>query len=119
MTTSSARARAWACTGGSGADDFVYDEAAERDDEDDKAASGASSAHGSSDSEEESGGEGEAHHVRQRLRHRRLVGTLCGAASTRDCLQMLHIYGALVSMWNLAVLPQDTNAACLQTMGTN
>ena len=76
MTTSSARARAWACTGGSGADDFVYDEAAERDDEDDKAASGASSAHGSSDSEEESGGEGEAHHVRQRLRHCRLVGTL-------------------------------------------
>lgn len=62
VTTSSARARAWACTGGSGADDFVYDEAAERDDEDDKAASGASSAHGSSDSEEESGGEGEAHH---------------------------------------------------------
>ena len=71
VTTSSARARAWAGTGGSGAADFVYDEAAGQDEdhEDDKAASGASSAHGSSDSEEQSGGEGEVHHVRPRLRH--------------------------------------------------
>ena len=77
VTTSSARARAWARTGGSGAADFVYDEAAGQDEdhEDDKAASGASSAHGSSDSEEESGGEGEVHHVRPRLRHSRLLKT--------------------------------------------
>ena len=81
MTTSSARARVWARTGGSGAADFVYDEAAGQDEdhEDDKAASGASSAHGSSDSEEESGGEGEVHHVRPRLQHVRHLQTLLHA----------------------------------------